>query len=448
MIDEADPAWMRFLPAPLRAWLSGRTGFFAFVHNSGWLLLDNLLRVVLGVLVGAWVTRYLGPAQFGELAYVIAYIAFFQVAANLGMDSIIVRDIARDRDQAGEILGTAFVLRLAAGSFCWIAAVVGMLLVNGWSDRSVWLTALVGGALVFQASGVIDLWFQSQSQSRRTVFVKLAAILLSSGVKIALILTHASLVAIAAVTVLDAISVAVGLGIAYRHFPCGQNWQRIVSRGRQLMLESWPLIISGMSVIIYMRIDQIMIGSILGIDKLGIYAAALPLAGALNFIPMMLSISLMPFISRIYQNDRAKYETTLIIIFRVFFYSAISMSVMVGLLSDKIVLLLYGAEFQDAGKILRVYVFSSCFTWLGIAHSLWVINEKRTKVRLYGTLAGAVTCVVLNFLLIPKYGIIVSAWIAIITQAISAVGINAVVARESFALQMRAIFVFKGSLFA
>ena len=89
----------------LREWLTGRTGFFAFVHNSGWLLLDNSMRVLLGLLVGAWVTWYLGPTQFGELAYVLAYVAFFLVVANLGMDSIIVRDISRDRKQAVEILG-------------------------------------------------------------------------------------------------------------------------------------------------------------------------------------------------------------------------------------------------------------------------------------------------------------------------------------------------------
>lgn len=186
-----DPYWLRFLPASLRHRLAGRVNLHVIIHNSGWLLFDKLVRILLGLLVGAWVARYLGPANFGELAYVLAYIAFFQAIANLGADGIIVRDIARDKNAAPQVLGTAFTLRLGVGLACWLAAIGGMAWSNGFDDPSVSLTALAGGTLIFQAADTIDLWFQSQSQSRRTVVAKLIAYLVSNGVKVGLILMQA-----------------------------------------------------------------------------------------------------------------------------------------------------------------------------------------------------------------------------------------------------------------
>ena len=65
----SDPIWLKFLPASIRNLLEGNKGLHAAIHNSGWIIFDKLLRALLGLLVGAWVARYLGPSQFGELAY-------------------------------------------------------------------------------------------------------------------------------------------------------------------------------------------------------------------------------------------------------------------------------------------------------------------------------------------------------------------------------------------
>ncbi len=102
--DLSNPAWLRFLPSALRCRLNGRPALLAIIHNSSWLLFDRLVRLLLGLFVGVWVARYLGPAQFGELAYVLAYISLFQAIVSLGLDGIVVRDIAQAKSPAAEIL--------------------------------------------------------------------------------------------------------------------------------------------------------------------------------------------------------------------------------------------------------------------------------------------------------------------------------------------------------
>lgn len=440
MTPTRDPYWLRFLPATLRHRLAGRVNLHAIIHNSGWLMFDKLVRVLLGLLVGAWVARYLGPESFGELAYVLAYIAFFQAIANLGADGIIVRDIARDKRAAPQVLGTAFILRLGVGLVCWLAAVGGMAWVNGIDDRSVALTALAGGALVFQAADTIDLWFQSQSQSRRTVVAKLLAYLISNGVKVGLILAQAPLLAFAAVMALDALLAATGLAVAYKSFPTAGRWQAVADMAKAMLLESWPYMLSGVSIMIYMRIDQIMLKNMLGERELGMYAAMLPLSQVWHVIPMTLVASVAPFVAKKKSEGEHAYLLTLGAIFRLVSAIAIVASLVTAICSGVAIKLLYGDAFSEASTILAIHVFTNVFISLGVAQGLWQINEALPRISLYKTIIGAIVSVFGNFLLIPKFGISGAAIVAVLTQFISAFASNLIFAPLIFKMQLYSIF--------
>ena len=155
----------------------------SIAKNSGWLIFDRLIRLVFGIFVSGWVARYLGPTNFGELAYVMAYIAIFGSVVSVGLDGIVVREITDNKISAGLILGTAFTLRFIFGLISWLMAVLFMTAFYGIDSREVILTALIGTSLIFQAADTIDLWFQSKSQSRRTVLAKITTYILSNLLK-------------------------------------------------------------------------------------------------------------------------------------------------------------------------------------------------------------------------------------------------------------------------
>ncbi len=396
--------------------------------------------MLLGVLVGAWVARYLGPANFGELAYVLAYIAFFQAIANLGADGVIVRDIAQDKSTAPLVLGTAFVLRLAIGLACWFLAIGGMVWSNGIGDQTVILTALAGGVLVFQAADTIDLWFQSQSQSRRTVVAKLIAYGIANAIKIALILMQAPLIAFAAVMALDALIAAMGLAVAYKSFSTEGDWHHAANQAKTLLRESWPYMLSGVSITVYMRIDQIMLKNMLGEQALGLYAAALPLSQVWHFIPMTLAISFAPFLARKKSQSEHAYMHALGIIFRLFSGFALVVCLATAIFSSVAIRYLYGAAFSEAGSVLAIHVFTNVFISLGVAQSMWLINESLPRLSLYKTIIGVAVSVLGNFLLIPHLGIWGAAIVAVMAQFISAFASNIVFAPEIFRIQLYSIF--------
>ena len=444
------PNWLNLLPKTLQQRLRDRHHLLAILQNSGWLLFDKLVRLVLGLLVGAWVARYLGPSQYGELAYALAFIALFQAVATLGLDGIVVRDIAQNKAHANTVLGTAFALRFGVGALCWLTAIGSMAWLNGINDRSVVLTALAGGSLVFQAADTVDLWFQSQSQSRRTVLAKLTAYLISNGVKVALILNNAPLVAFAAVMALDGLTAATGLAVAYRRFPCNQRWDRAAATVRQLLSESWPFILSGISIMVYMRIDQIMIKEMLGAQQLGIYAAVLPLATLWQFIPMMLYTSLAPFVARKKSESETAYWQVLQKIFKAYALLGWFVCIPTVACANLVVSFLYGSQYQQGAMVLSIYVFTNLFINMGVAQGLWLLNERRGIISLANTIVGAVVAVAGNWIFIPRFGIEGVAMAGVMAQLVSAVLMNLIFSKRIFLMQIRSLIwpVFKlGSSF-
>ncbi|GHY39508.1 flippase [Vibrio fluvialis] len=434
--QQLPPKWLKILPTKFSKRLSSNHSLLAAINNSGWLIFDKSIRLLLGLLVSAWVARYLGPAQFGELAYVLAYLAFFQAVALLGMDGIVVRDIAKKKNEAGEILGTAFILRLTVGFSCWIIAIAGMVWANGWQDRSVYITALAGVSLIFQSADTIDLWFQSQSQSRRTVIAKLVAYLISNGLKILLILNQAPLLAFAVVMSVEFLFAAIALAYAYRKFTCQQPWQLLKSRAGRLLRESWPFILSGLSVLVYMRIDQIMIKEILGEAQLGIYVAAIPLATLGYILPSIIYTSLAPHISRVKLKSEYEYRSALSKIFVSFSVIGWITSIPISILSPFFISLLYGEQYQESSVVLSIYVFTNIFVCHGVALGFWVINENKGKISLIRTFIGALFLVLINLLLIPRLGLVGAAISALSAQALSTIFLNRIFAPHIFKMQM------------
>jgi PST family polysaccharide transporter len=435
--------WTTYLPAILQEWLRGRQQLQKAIGNTGWLLFDRILRMAVGLIVGAWVARYLEPVRFGELAYVISFIAFFQVLAGLESDAFIVRDIAQEQEDVSVILGTALWLRIFFGIISWGAAVITMILFHGEDRQLVLITAIVGATLVFRAADTVDLWFQSQSQSRRTVAARLSAFMLSTGVKVAFILLKAPLIAFAGIICLEAALTALGLAAAYRHYPAPGFWRIRLHQVKTLLNICWPFLATGLMIATFSRVDQIMLKELLGERELGIYAAALPVSQAWNMIPMTLLTSLAPFVARKKVRDEKEYQDALVTIFRFFGILAVAGSAATALAAPWIIEALYGFRYQESAAILRIHVFSNIFIFLGGAQALWVANNNVRTVSLVSTFIAAIISVVSSAVLISKFGVMGAPVSILIAESVSVIVIPCLFRRDLRELYKRA-FLFTG----
>ena len=87
---------MNIVPAFLRRRIAHRPNLVKILDNIGWLFFDKVLRMGVGLLVGVWVARYLGPEKYGLFNFAAAFVGMFIAVSGLGLQSIVVRDIVRD----------------------------------------------------------------------------------------------------------------------------------------------------------------------------------------------------------------------------------------------------------------------------------------------------------------------------------------------------------------
>lgn len=416
--------------------MRSRAGVKEILKNSGWLFLDKAMRATLGLLVVAWLARYLGPSQFGELSYYLALIAIFQTIATLGMDGIVVREIAKTTHGANTLLGTVFWMRLLAGSLCWILIVFGFFLANPGNQQGLWILAVAGASLIFQAGDVVDLWFQGKSQNNRGVYAKLSAYLIANAIKVALIILGARLTAFAIVVAVEAVLVAIAMLVAYYFYPCQGSWNKSSKLAKKLLLESWPYLISGISIMTYMRIDQVMIKEMLGEYELGLFSAALPFANIWNVVPVILCSVLLPYLTRKKVESTKIFNQYLAYLFRSFWVISIALVLFTNLTSHFFISNFYGDSYKEAIPVLNVYILTIVPVFLGVAQNIWILNEGKSHLALIQTLIGALSSVLANLLFIPIWGIPGAAVAAVLAHFISAVIINLLISRSLFMLQL------------
>jgi PST family polysaccharide transporter len=409
------------------------------IKNSFWLFLEKLIRVVFGLLVGAWVARYLGPLEFGELAYTLALVNLLQAIAIMGLEGIVVRDIAVDKSKAAEILGTAVAVRFICGASIWLVAILITAYLDGFDSRSTILMALIGTSLLFQSADVIDLWFQSQSQNKRGVFSRITAHIVTNGFKITLIILKFELIMFAWLIACESLIIAMLLIYAYKKYPCKYTIFATINMAKKLVNEGWIYMASGISIIIYMRIDQLIIKKYLGTYELGVYAATIQLATAWQFFPIAISGVLAPYLASLKINSEEEYRSSIRKIFSAFSLMGWIISIFVCLTSSIIVELLYGAKYESGINVIRIYAFTNLFICLGVAQGLWIMNERKALMGLYKTIIGATICIVGNIILIPMYGLIGVAIVAVLSQAGSAILSNIIFSKKILYLQLKSI---------
>lgn len=399
------PLWIRYLPPFLRSKIEGRAYLQNVVSNTGWQFGDHVLRMVIGLVVGIWVARYLGPEQFGLLSYCMAFVSLFAALAALGLDDIIVRDIVRDPSHRNTVLGTAFLLKLSGGLISFGAATASVFFLRPDDTLSHWLVAIIALGSIFQAFNVIEFWFHSQVQAKYAVFPKNIAFLLCSSAKIYFILSTAPLIAFAWIALAEVIIGAGGLVLAYRskvgHV---REWKGSSDRALRLFKDSWPLMLSGVVIAIYLRVDQVMLGQMVGNDEVGIYSVAVRLAEVWLFIPTAIYWSVFPSIVEAKAQSDELFHERLQKLYNFMALSSFGIAFPVMLIAQWLVPALFGAAYAEAGPLLAVLIWANLFVSLEIARSSFLTVMNWTRLYLVTVSLGCVLNIALNYYLIPIYG--------------------------------------------
>lgn len=413
--------------------------------NVGWLATERILRLGVGFVVGTWVARYLGPEKFGTISYAVAFAALFSPIATLGTDTVVVRDLVRDPDRADSILGAASAIRVAGSLMVTILAMVSGYWMHKDQPQIVATVIIYAGAIIFRPFEIVDSWFQAQSNLRPVVITKNLAFLTVTTMKVGLVLAASSYLCFVLADFVGAALGAAGLLLLYR-----RHGQRFFISGwtfeaaRSLLRDGWPLLIVGISVSIYMRIDQVMLKTLTLASPeraVGVYSAAARLSEIWYFVPMSLTTAVFPTLVRSRELGEGIYHARLSRLFSLMGMLALALALPMTFLSDIVVYWVFGAQYAEAAPILSIHIWTTLFVFWGVIGESWYINEGLTKLSLGRTLASAVLNICLNLLLIPLYSGIGAAVSTLISYACSAwlFGLLSARTRPLFLLQTRSL---------
>ncbi len=378
--------------------------FRKYIENAFWLIFEKGFSLFVGLVVGITVARYLRPESYGLLNYSISFAGIFSAFSTLGIDQIIVRELAKEPEKQNELLGTGFVIKIVGS----VLMIVLMIVVMIFMDRDVFTNSLimiVAAAEIFKAFEVINYFFQSQVMSKFVVQVQLFINTLISLTKIGLVFIHAPLLWFGIIVVLGSVLNAAGFIYAYKKRE-GTLWRWGFRKRVALALlsESWPLALYGVALNIQARIDQVMLGNMMNNYEVGQYSVALKFIEIFGFMPIILMNTFMPAVTKAKAIGDELYKSRLVNLYRLMFLAFLLVGVPIYFFSKDVIVLLYGKEFEAAGYLLSLFSLRLFFSNMGVGKSIFIVNESLFKYSLLTVIVGAVANVAFNYLLIPLYG--------------------------------------------
>ncbi len=391
-----------------------------FIQNTSWLVGGKIFQMLISLVITSITARYLGPNNYGLMNYTNAYISFFSSLCTLGLNGILVKELVSNRNSEGEIIGTALILRLVCSFISMITIYFLLLNIKTSTKELVLVGVLQSISILFSSFDVINYWYQSNLQSKYTTIIQSIAYVVMSIYRIIILILGKSVEWFAFAVSLDTIVIAILLSYSYKinkelnqNLSFSKKWISI------LLKQSYPFILSGIMVTIYGQMDKIMIGQMLDNQQVGLYSVAIAITGLWSFIPVAFIDSARPVIMEEKNKDQKKYIKRLKQLYAFIIWLSFSYAIFMTLLSKYIILILYGKDYLGAQNALNITVWYCAFSYLGSAKNIWIVCEGKMKYELMFTTCGAISNIILNFWLIPIYGIVGAAIATLCTQIIT-----------------------------
>jgi O-antigen/teichoic acid export membrane protein len=390
-----------------------------YLFNLNWLFLDKLIRGFGGIAITILIARNIGPENFGVLSFAITITAMFSFMSNLGLNSIVIREITKDKKNSERLVATTFYLKLIGAVVAFISGTAVIYFLKAEDSEIQFLVMLLLLGYVFQSMDAVDYFFQAKVLSKYVVISRNLAFFVSGGLKVLFVFLNLDVAYLAFAFVFDLALSSLFMFLIYKkvsHF--NGSWKLDHVLAKSLLKDSWPLMLSTFFIMLYMKVDQIMIEHFLDMESVGLYSVAITLSEAWYFIPTIIVSTLTPYFVKLREEGRYLYLRNLKKVNTLMFWMGVIVGVVVTIFGQEIIALLFGHDYKDAYLALSLNIWAGIFVSIGVASNLWLIAENLQIYRLIGTSIGVCLNIIGNYYLIPIYGISGAAIATLITQGL------------------------------
>lgn len=373
------------------------------IKNASWIIICKIGQSILNLIVGMISARYLGPSNYGLISYAASVIAFVVPIMQLGLSETLVQELLDSPDEEGRVLGTALGLNLISAASCMLVVYCFFKASNPNEELTVLVGVLYSISLLFQAAEILQYWFQAKLLSKFTSIASLLAYVGAASYKIYLLVSQKPITWFAVYNSVEHLLVSAILIIVYSKVgrqPLGFS----LRLGRKMLRRSKYYILPAMMITVYQQTDRIMLKHMISAAETAYYSAALTCIGVAGFVFLAIIDSFRPVILEAKKNDTGHFEDGLIQLYCIITYLALLQCVVLTVFAKPIILFLYGKAYTGSILPLRIAVWYTTFGYYGCVRNIWILGEGKQKYLWIINVFGASANVVVNALLIPRFG--------------------------------------------
>ncbi len=378
---------------------------------------------LLAVITVKIATNYLSVAGYGEYALVYEFLAFFSIAADMGLFTIAVREMSKDESKIPKILGNVLTLRTILIAVMMTAAIITAFLIPEYSDTRIPLGVAIATLSVFFT--ILNGTVTSVLQTKLKMHISSLAQISSKVIQVAYMLYVVTIAfpktggqdpvqgfyhLLIAGVVGNLVMVFITQHFVRKITPI--KYQLDWAICKNVFLKALPYGIALILNTVYFRIDSILISLIRGQAEVGIYAVAMRVLEAFAIIPLYFMNSVLPVLTRTLKEQSEKYK--LIIKYSFDFLAALGVPLLVGayVLAYPIVFIVSSPEFltrlnegfYGSDTALKILMFALVFQFLNTLFAFILLAVNKQSKILYINAACVLFNIVGNLLVIPHYG--------------------------------------------
>lgn len=412
-------------------------------RNLFWSVIGKITTLAGSLLVGIIIARYLGPEKYGLMNYVTSFVALFQILALFGLDNIEIREEAKGKYSYQTIIGTSFIIKMVLAILSVALSIITSLMME--ADRfTVTLIAIFSLSMIANTFSVCRNYFMAIVQNEYVVKSEILRTILGVGIKVALLLLNADLIWFIIAAMIDYYILAIGYITAYKSkIGMLSSWRYDKNCAIYLLKESFPLLITSAAVIIYQRIDQVMIGTMVGKEEVGYFSVASRIVEILIYIPTIIVQTIIPVLTKIRITSKQEYDEKSQRFMNLTIWCTFVGSLLTSICANWIVYILFGKQYLSASYVLSILAFKATLVAISSTAGNMIVLEGKQKYVIFRDLMGCIICIGMNYYLLPIYGIIASAIITLVSNFIAGYISDLLIPpyRKFFSMQTQAIFL-------
>ena len=385
------------------------------LKNASWIIGFKVAQSIVSFLVSVYTARFLGPSNYGLINYAMSIVNFVIPLAQLGLGTIQVQELVNHPEEEGSVTGTTLILNAISSLLCIFGIFVFVRFVNANEQETIIVCILYSIILLFEGAELMPYWFQAHYISKYSSLTSFVAFLIISIYRIILLVRMASIYWFAVANAVDYFIVLFTLLGFYKIYG-RQKLSFSTKIAKRMIDKSKYYILANMMVTIFTQTDRVMLKLMLNDSATGYYSVAASFANLANFVYVAIIDSLRPAIFETKKKSIMQYEKSLTAMYSVIIYSTLLVSLIIAVLSPIVIRFSYGNEYYPAVGVLQILVWYTTGSFLGSARNVWILAEGKQRYIWRVNVIGAISNVIMNFVLIPAMGAIGAALASVVTQ--------------------------------